>query len=239
MKRTPVVLATSLVLFGASAAASYHAAPHWAQSAAPTIRHAQRHNLFSMVNRLTRSNQALQSQAQQVLDNLQAAHQQLGGLKAVNHQLSAEVAENNAGLSAMTNAIGINRALVQSQQQIISREHQTHTENAAVEINISRLGGQVSGVENSMNNLYQVSEGLSGNMLGLSTTLTGVLSALEALQTNTSLPIVHVPVTSLLPPVFGSSGALPPKASSRETTTSPSSTTKSILSPLNSILGGL
>ncbi len=238
MTRTPIVVAASLALFGASAAASYQAAPHWGAMASPAMRQAKRHNLFFLVHSLTRSNLALQGQAQQVLKNLQAAQQKLGGLTAANRQLSHEVAENNAALSAMTTAIGINQALVQSQQQIIARESQTHLENAAVASSIVQLGGQVGGVENSMMNLYHVSEGLSNNMLGLSTTLTGVLAALQSLQANTTLPLVHIPATSLLPPLFGTSSPSTPTPSGASSH-SPSTAVRTILLPANTILGGL
>lgn len=238
MTRSPAVLVSSLLVFTASVIASYHLSPSLTQKATPALHHAQRENLFSMVHRLASSNQKLEGQAGGVLKNLQQAHRQLGALATSQNQLSQEVSQNQIALHSMAKAISLNQALVQSQHAIISRENVTHQDNAAVKANILALGGQVTQVDDAMATLYHTSVGLSNNMGALSSTLRGVLIALEALQSNTTLPVVNVPATSVLPPVFGSSSSSN-QGSSGTPTHHSSSPGTSLTSPVQSILGGL
>lgn len=237
MTRSRAALVSSLLAFLGSALATYHLMPSLVHTASPALHHARRENLFSMVHRLAPSNQELEGQASGVLKNLLKAHRQLGSLATSQKQLSEEVAKNQAALHFMAKAVSLNQALVQSQHAIISRENVTHQDNAAVKANILALGGQVFHVDTAMATLYETSVGLSNNMGALSNTLRGVLTSLKALQSNTTLPVVNVPLTSLLPPVFGS-GSSTPHSSGTPASPSPSPAT-SLVSPVQSILGGL
>ncbi len=237
MTRSPTVLMSSLLVFLGSAVATYHLTPSLIHTASPALRRARRENLFSMVHRLASSNQNLEGQASGVLKNLQQAHRQLGALASSQKQLSEEVAKNREALHFMAKAVSLNQALVQSQHAIISREGVTHQDNAAVKAKILALGGQVSQVDHAMATVYQASVGLSNNMAALSNTLRGVLASLHALQSNTTLPVVNAPLTSLLPSIFGSSGSSARHSSGP--TTSSASPGSSVISPIQSILGGL
>lgn len=242
--KMPLAIAASLVGFVAAGALTYRLAPSpnpWAiHHLEGAVRH---HNLFIMVNQLDHTNHDLVRQAQGVNAVVIKARQQLSSLGAVNQALGQETASNQAVLATMNQAIGLNHALILSQQQIVRRESHTLADDELVGQNLSALGAPIQSVSASMQTLYGDTQNLQGSLGSLSTNLNGVVTQLQDLETNTSIPLVNVPLTSLAPPIFGSTAthAIPLISSPTAKTVMP--LLKPSLTPLTStvtsLLGGL
>lgn len=205
MKAQPI-LALSLCGFFASAAFTYFSVPPKALDHAGTIitRRSRRNNLFLMVHQLLRSNRQIETNASSVVNNLNSARLRLQTLQAVGQNLRTETQSNTMVGNTLAHEIHLNRSLIQSQRQIVQREGITLIKNRRLGQNLGQLNGTVNAVSGSLVQLTSATASLNQNLNTLAGTLNQVVSSLIALDHETSLPLVHTPITSLTPPIFGS-----------------------------------
>lgn len=227
----------SITGFVVAAGLTYHLVPNH-----PHLRMTQRmqtavahHNLLGMVHQLTRSNQELMTEASSIAGTLGTAHHRLQGLFSVKHSLTQEIEANALVVGTLNHELVLNQSIVSSQETIVTRESQTLSDNRLVATNLNQLGANIIGVSGSMQTLYGETGQLNTHLVSLSETLQGIVSALHSLQQNTSLPIVQIPVTSILPPVFGGGSSSPTTTLSK----TPSSITHVVNNTAQSLLGGL
>ncbi len=205
MKAQPS-LALSLFGFFASATFTYFSVPPTALHHAGTTiaRRSRRNNLFLMVHQLLRSNRQLETNASSVVNHLNTARLRLHTLQAIGKNLRAETQSNTAVENTLTHEINLNRSLIQSQHQIVQREGITLIKNRRLGQNLYQLNGTVNAVSGSLSQLTGATASLNHNLNTLSSTLNRVVSSLITLDHETSLPLLHTPITSLTPPIFGS-----------------------------------
>ncbi|MDA8204582.1 MAG: hypothetical protein M0Z36_00800 [Thermaerobacter sp.] len=236
MKAQPTI-ALSLSGFFAAAVMTYLSVPPTALSGAgrTIVSRARGDNLFLMVHRLLRSNRQLERNASSIVNHLNSAHKKLQTLQAVGQKLRAETQSNAVVGNTLAREISLNRSLIQSQRQIIQRQGLTLIQNRRLGQNLQQLNGTVTAVSSSLYRLTGATESLNGNLITLSSTLNRVVSSLTTLDQETSLPLVHTPVTSLIPPIFGSGHTTP---ASRLTSPAVTPTLNLANHTVNSLLGG-
>lgn len=243
MSQRSLQLWGGLFAFVAAGTATYSLVPSHkelslAHKAANVVR---RNNIFAMVHTLADKNNQLATAVQGINADLGHAQHQLGILQKINQSLAQETRANAAVVNTLSQEVALNQNLVSSQQNILSRETATLHENQQVGANIRVLGIHVHGVMTSMTGLYQTTGGLDTNLSTLSNTLATVLSQLQLVQANTSLPILHVPITSILPTLPSATHrSILPILSTPSSSKSAKTGSQSLISnPVQNLLGGL
>lgn len=191
------------------------------------IRHAvAQKNIFALVSRLAGENQAVLNNSRAIDRTLTQVQQKLLGLHRMVKTLGQQSALNGAVSHVLSRQVQLNVALVQSQTVLKSRESTTLQEQTQVAGASAQLLGLLNQSVSQLTELKQSTGSTVAELGSLNGLLAEVVTELLAVEKGTTIPVIHEPVTRIVP-------SLP------ETSTAPDSLQSGLTSLQKSVSSGL